>query len=250
MRERTDVNPRELHRQGGISIIELLVVMAILGIILVFLGVFFAQSARISQETQARNEVRTKVRTIAEIVAQDLQLAGSSALVTSSGGVDPTVASCSALASPLCIEGASGNVTSEKDYVAVRYATSLRNEAEGQCRKVRYTFDEAAAPGTLLRADNACSETDANKLKPLPFADNITKLQIQYLCADYDAAGAGIDPNAMPVDLPQDCYAPSRASFPRQAIVTVAGRADAARPENPITAQVTMTAIMPNLKDR
>ena len=66
------------HNPNGFTIVELLVVAAIVGILMSLISIYFSQQAKVTRETQALQEARIKARMVAEMVVQDLQTAGSS----------------------------------------------------------------------------------------------------------------------------------------------------------------------------
>lgn len=229
--------PKHPLRQG-FTIVELLVAGTILTILLGALTAFFVQHAQITRRTQARNEIESIARTIAELVVQDLEIAGSTVIVN--GGVSSAVDMfCSAALETKCIVEPSGS----EDKLTVFYATSLRPTTP--CRRIDYRL---TSTGTLQRAEQAesgvnCRQLenavpDTNTFNLSPIADNITSFEISYHCAD----------DRVTTD-PATCYAVNTAtgeeSFPRQATVTVQGFSSAV---DDISAGVTLTATMPNLK--
>ena len=228
-------------RVKGITVVELLVVMAILGIVMSVLVAFFSQQSRLTSQTQARNEVEVKLRSVAEVIAQDLLMTGSR-IVNVNGQVRNVQLAdyCTVKAEdddPCVTTGADPLLT-------VYYASSLRSDApysveledeDGEtytafvdpaCRQVGYALNEE---GTLLRSDQPCALDSGF----VDFADNITALEISFECADGALAG---DPLA--------CYA--SGSFPIQASIDVTGLSD--NPREAITTSVTLTATMPNLR--
>jgi prepilin-type N-terminal cleavage/methylation domain-containing protein len=53
-------------RQRGLGLVELLVAMAVAGIIMVVVAAFFAFQSRVARDTQARNEINVRARAVAE----------------------------------------------------------------------------------------------------------------------------------------------------------------------------------------
>jgi prepilin-type N-terminal cleavage/methylation domain-containing protein len=220
------------RRFQGVTVVELLIVMAILGIIMSVLAAYFVQQTRLTSGTQARNEVEIKVRTVAEIIAQDLQMAGSRIVY-----IGDTVHNVTELAT-----GGHCTSTAENDDPCVRidegslltiyYASSLRSVSDA-CRKVRYSFGTGSNAHVLNRADNRC----AVSFSPQPLASNITDVEINFECANGVALDAGVDP--------LQCYT-VHGSFPIQGTVTVTGRSD--NPREDIEVSVTLSATMPNLR--
>jgi type II secretory pathway component PulJ len=231
MRDDTVVQRQTL----GVTVVELLIVMAILGIIMTVLAAYFVQQTRLTSQTQARNEVEVKVRTVAEVMAQDILMSGSR-IINSNGSVRSVALSdyctLSAVDDDPCVRVDSGLL------VTTFYATSLRGEPfedeingvtvtiDPACRRVIYRLDN---DGTLRRSDVACVRNDSLQ----PFATNITAATVTFECA-----------NGTVVSDPLSCYGAS--SFPIQATIAVAGRSDNTR-EN-LDANVTLTATMPNLR--
>jgi type II secretory pathway component PulJ len=222
---------------AGITVVELLIVMAIMGVVMAVLAAFFTQQTRVTSQTQARNEVEIKVRTVTEVIAQDLQMAGSRA-VYSEGTVtykdlaplycDTDITDPDWASSMSCAQTASSGVV-----LNLVYASSLRAGLAGfdTCRNVQYRV----VGTTLQRSDVNCG-TDADFHD---FADNVTSIVFSAVCSD------GSIPSP---DTVQDCYdaAATPPVYPRQASVTVVARSDNQR-EN-IEASMALTAFMPNLR--
>ena len=228
---------QRVHMRAGITVVELLIVMAILGVVMSILAAFFAQQTRMTSQTQARNEVEVKVRTVAEVMAQDLQMAGSRAVY--SGGTvtykdlaplycDTDISDPDWATTKSCARTASTGVV-----LNLVYASSLRAGLAGfdTCRNVQYRLVDR----TLQRSDVDCgADVDFHD-----FADNVTSVILSAVCSD----GSTPAPDTI-----QDCYdgAVNPAVYPRQASVTVTARSDNQR-EN-IEASVALTAFMPNLR--
>ncbi len=211
---------RGVPTKNGFTIVELLVTASIVGILLSIVSVFFSQQANVTRQTQASQEAAIKARMVAELLIQDLQVAGSSVVVDDSKSKTVQIG-CSAGGVKKCI-GAPGGGAGTKDKVSMTYATSLRDEP---CRNVSYDFNGS----TWRRGEAVCG----SNINHQPLASNIHKLNIEYTCADDDPA----------VDDPAICYA--RDSFPRQAKVTVRARADDL---DTVEAEVELTTTMPNLR--
>jgi type II secretory pathway component PulJ len=218
-----------MRRSDGLTIVELLVVAAILGILLLMLTTFFTQQTRLSAATQARNEVEIKTRTAAEIMIQDLQVAGSRIVfdgtnVSYISILNPNTAGY--LCSPLrgsnnpCVKIGQGS-----SFLTIYYATSLLTPP---CRQVDYRL----VGDTLQRSDVACGQVVSYQ----PFADGITDVALEFTCAK-----GGVEAN------PVDCYDNlDPPDFPQQARVTISGRSANTR-EN-LTTTVTLNTTMPNLR--
>jgi prepilin-type N-terminal cleavage/methylation domain-containing protein len=215
-------------RLSGFSLVELLVVVAILGIVLTLLTAFFVQQTRVSRQTQARNEVETKVRTVAELIVQDLQVAGSNVIFNAGTATDVPLG-CSANAIDPCVRTVGANRP-----LTLFYATSLRPAAP--CRRVDYRLTAAQTLQRVEQGNTSCLGLDnpsdaAFNINPL--ATNILGVDIAYSCAD----------ESLESD-PATCYA--NGSFPRQAIVTISGRADS---DASIVTSVTLATALPNLRN-
>ena len=214
---------RSVPTKNGFTIVELLVAASIVGILLSVVSVFFSQQANVTRQTQASQEAAIKARMVAELLIQDLQVAGSS--VVFNGGVSQTVQiGCSAGGATKCID-APGGGAGIKDRVSMIYATSLRPEEP--CRRVSYDFSGS----TWRRGEAACG----SNINHQPLASNVLSLNIEYTCAD----------KSLPtVPDPATCYT-DRKSFPRQAKVTVEARADDV---DTVKTKVELTTAMPNLR--
>lgn len=224
--------------RSGLTVVELLIAMALVGIVFTLVTAFFVQQTRTSSQVQARNEVEVKVRMAAELIAQDLQMAGSFIVVTNNQAryVDRLLSMCSPLADSTrhCI-GAdiddSGN-----SILTMFYATSLRDGGavgegmdDGACRRVDYEVRNSV----LRRSEVVCREDQGPSFQPL--ANNIVDLVVDFVCAD--DAGATVDD-------PTDCY--GAGNYPQQANIAVTGRSDNVREDIELT--VSLQTSMPNLR--
>ncbi|CAN5863188.1 hypothetical protein BH24DEI2_BH24DEI2_24040 [soil metagenome] len=229
------------RNHNGFTIVELLVVAAVVGILMSLVSIYFSQQAKVTRDTQALQEARIKARMVAEMVVQDLQTAGSSVFINDRVSPPQTVPvqlGCSAGGEKKCI-GKPPSATRIK--VSMVYATSLREEP---CRRVDYRLNslntlqrleqgKSAANCAQLQADPATST-----FNPTALASNILGFSITYMCAN--------DPvDAPPVDDPVTCYAAPKNSFPQQATVTVQARADDL---DTVTSDVELTTALPNLR--
>lgn len=227
-------------RIKGLTIIELLVVMAIVSVLMGVLTVFFRQQAQVTQQVQARNEVRTNLRSVAEIMVQDLQIAGSRAVfdgskveylepVPASRWVDgeevelPDAEQCNARVRDGCIRFGLGGAD-----VSIYYGTSLRDASP--CRRVDYLLRE---DGMLLRRDVACGDTSTS-FEGFEFAGNIDNLTLTFICHDPDNEVSNI----------AACY--SAGTYPRQATVSLQGRSERSR--ETVESTITLATNLPNLR--
>lgn len=238
------------RRTLGVSLIELLIVLAIGGLLLTMVTAFFGQQARVSRRTQAANELNVRVRTVAEAIAQDLQLAGSRAIVDASGtsAYVPSVdAQCTRTIDgedvrDSCVVGPTASSLPLE--FTVFYASSLlldpsqsATDAAAQdvvCRRVRYALDTT---GTVFRRDVPCSTSVVSDIRTFEneFANDIESVTVKFACAD--------DPGVW-LDQAVDCY-DSPTGFVREGrvqVVAASGRVDG------LEAEVTLSAHMPNMR--
>lgn len=183
-------------RVRGLTLVELLVTMAIVGIVLVIVGAFFTSQARVSTDIQDRNELNIRLRTAAEGVAQDLQMAGAQAVVDSSGPryvTDVPLTAQNLTCGPLYVtcDDPDGNPLIDDLVLSVLYASSLRGDIDGTggvCRNVVYRFDADAQ--VLYRSDIDCGDFDFDPALPeLPnfateFASGISSFDVAFFCED------------------------------------------------------------------
>lgn len=192
---------RGFSSTAGLTIVELLVAGIVMTVLLGMTAIFFSSQATVSRRTQARSDANIKARTIAELIVQDLQVAGST--VHFNGA---EIASEVTL--PCAVRCVSSSAVSSQDNLTMHYATSTQALA-ASCRTVQYTF----TGDTLYRSDVACGGVASPQL----LAHDVTALNVQFLCAN--------DP-ATPVDDPDSCYDAPNDSFPRQATVAVTAVSD------------------------
>lgn len=204
---------------NGFTVIELLITGSILVVVLGIVSAFFVQQMQLNRTTQARNEVQDKVRQVAEVVAQDLHMAGASRYVDEDGDSSAGVilASCN-FDEVKCLYGQDDGLL---DIIEVAYVTSLR-DAGLSCRNVRYEVID----GVLHRSDRECSPgnptPDDREHDFQPFADNILAFDIQYVCSNE----ARVD------DYPDadDCPKGTKEMYPRTAVFTVVGESNMRAP--------------------
>jgi type II secretory pathway component PulJ len=207
---------RSLDSRRGVGLVETLIALAIGGLVLSLAGAFFGQQARVTRETQSRNEINIRARAVGEALLQDLRMAGARAVVDAEG----TVAFRSALPcdpDPLsgvpneCVTVRPASGGTGVDLVEVYYVSSLFLADDGvtatnACRRVTYELDGT----TLHRSDVECASGPDSRTFATEFATDVTALTVQFMCSD---AGT-------PTTDPQSCYA-SEGGFMRESQVAV-----------------------------
>lgn len=244
-------------RTAGFTLVELLIAAFMLTVVLGIVGTFLASQSNLSRRTQAGSEVKDKVRMVMQLVTTDLNMAGASSYVDSTGSTTILLNTCPTFSGTQgCLVGWNGASGSEaKDEFAAAYVTTLRDVGQA-CRKVSYRFDG----GDLERSDTACADAAAYSV----LATNVDALNIVYRCSNG---------NTM-VAVPDTTACPKGTSYPRSAVVSVVAHSDVpikATPQrtydivsgvtSPATLQVTcgpdavcssqtQEILFPNLKDR
>lgn len=232
---RTRKRTREtgLSARHGVTLIELLVFMALFGLILGLATSFFRQQANVSNRTQASNELAINTRLAAEVIAQDLQVAGSDVIYT--GGTHLKIdLHCGALEATKCVvqpaEASSGNT-----FLQMRYVTQTRPSEP--CRRVSYRLSTT----TLERSDVACT---ASADDFVPFVDDVDTIAVSWRCSNPDLAA--VDDPALEVG---NCYAlmdKELISFPRMAIVDIQS---IATNRQTVESDIRFSALTPNLRE-
>jgi prepilin-type N-terminal cleavage/methylation domain-containing protein len=243
---------RSEHRRlrRGVTIVELLIAMTVLVIVLGIATFLFARHAQLQRNVQARSDVQDRVRMVAQLVTQDLALAGTPLRITADGRIDQAAPAAGCAQSgglPLCVQ-----VTRDSDTLStlrVRYVSTQFASADA-CRSVAYRVQN----GTLQRSDVRCGQQDAF----LDLAPQTLGFRVVVICSDgsrVDAFGAGT------------CGA---AAYGRSSVIsivaenTVRGSPTSAAPALvaaqgtvPVTCGtdrlcfgVSHEVLMPNLKDR
>lgn len=224
------------HRgSAGFTLIELLVTMAVVGVVLVALTTIFITQTRISERTQDRNEVDSKLRTVAEVVMQDLQQAGS--VATFDGVTQPSYRqtdlgpACSRSDRSGCVVVAANSID-----LSIYYMTSLVRPQGGSwargtaaCRRIDYQLQD----DELFRRDVDCDDT-ASAFTAYSFATGIDALTISFVCHDPDTVVSDI----------AECY--TATTYPREGTVAISGRADSVRNQSVVS--VTLSTPLPNLR--
>ena len=173
--------------RDGVTLVELLVVLAIVGLIFGVLTAYFMRQTKATAQSQAENSVRSKVRTVGEELSQDFELAGARAIyiydsalgknvvkyVAPRDNTDPALA-CTSQYRAGCVAVSAG-VTS------MWYRTSL--DPSNPCHRVDYYLD--TTQDVLYRHDGDCAAgTPSSWPSDDIFARGITSLTLQYNCAD------------------------------------------------------------------
>jgi prepilin-type N-terminal cleavage/methylation domain-containing protein len=235
----------------GFTLVEMIVAVAILGIIMGVASAFLAQQSRAAGISQAINEAELAARTIAEAVIQDFQLAGSRAYLDVGGVaryVNIQAGGCDAAARHACVVPhvmADGGAIQLFDPASVNgytiyYLTSL--EPAAPCRRVDYALLES----TMYRSDvgsTTCApllSLGQIDLDVAAFASNVSDFSVAFECS-----GAVVvdGESTTRVDLPSQCY--GSGEYLRQAVVDVTVQLTG---RYPVASQMTMTAFMPNLR--
>lgn len=243
-------------RNSGFTLIETIVAMSILSIVL-WLGIgYFIQTREVAQQAQTQSEVQDRVRSVMQMVTNDLQLAGSSRYTDSSGN---TTSQLSCVISSCLSGAASGANSAVTDKLTVRYASSLQDSGASACRRVDYLI----VNNSLRRSDQTCATADSTVTTALEntnneISGNILALDIQYVCS------TGTTTN----QYPDNTNCPSGTSYPRSALVTVVGRSSnpdgktsiktyrttsgqtVTCPAQYVCYSMTQQVLMPNLKDQ
>jgi prepilin-type N-terminal cleavage/methylation domain-containing protein len=219
-------------RNQGLSILELMVVLAIFGAVLAIATRFFASQSQDTRIIQERNEVQDRARLVLQLVSQDLILAGSSRFIRGNEVRFDAANWVSCAPGTPCL---SGTDNTNNDTFMTRYHTSLYPSGQ-ECRSVGYSFSST----TLLRADVPCSQAPTNNIPASSyreFATGITQLNIRYVCGDSAATEVG---------LPSGCIAVANPTerFVRAALVTVT----AVSPQNTYTYTIAQRVPIRNLK--
>lgn len=245
-----------MNRRSGMTLIEMLVAMAILGIVFAILAAFMVQQTRAVALSQAINEAEVTARVIAEAVAQDFQLAGSRAVrvgnsvnyeVIEAGGCDDNNRDRCVLPTSVTSSGAVSEAGTETiNGYAIFYRTSL-DEADPNCRRVDYAFVNDAVYRSDVRCSSAVSDFD---LDVSLFATDVLAFSVRFECGIDTSAGGdptddpADDPTDGPTDDPTKCYE-GDDDFVRQAFVTVRVRSPG---RVAAEGEMTLGALTPNLR--
>lgn len=220
---------------AGLTVVELLISAAIVGVILAVLGAYFGLQTRVGLDAQGRHEVDIKLKTVAELVMQDVQQAGSVATYTSGA---PTYASSEL--GPGCSRNTrSGCVVTSGDgnVVTTLYLTSLVRPVSGTwavggpaaCRRVDYDITDTV----FSRRDVPC-EASPSGFAGYELASGITEVTVSFNC---DLPGD-------PFTDPKDCY--DAGSYPREALISVTGVSEGSR--RVFSQTVELSTPVPNLR--
>jgi prepilin-type N-terminal cleavage/methylation domain-containing protein len=232
-----------MKRQSGFTIIEMLVAGAVFAVVMGMVGMFFSSNTQLQRRTQARSELQDRVRTVMQLLTQDLQLVGAGQYI--SGSSVQKVSGWNRCDVTVCIDGTNDSTTN-RDTVSGRYVTSLLAFADA-CRKFSYSFSGT----TLRRSDVKCNAAGSSDQD---LADNILALDIKYECS----TGTGYD-------VASGCPRNS-GQFLRSVKVTVVGQSDTVYGQdttpyplanggsvncssNYLCFGMTQEVLLPNLKD-
>ncbi|MGQ9692359.1 MAG: PilW family protein [Thermaceae bacterium] len=220
-------------RREGVALLELLIALAILGVVLGVAFRYFQATLETGRLTQAKSELQDRVRMTMQVVTGDLQMAGA----RGTQSVAFTLVGA--------LEGEDGGV---KDRFTARYVTGLRS-LEAACRRVDYDFQG----DTLRRSDvNITQGKECQEGTPSfqPLAEGILALDIQYLCSDGSARNT---PDCGPDAYPRSAritvagYSLDRVQGNPGPITTASGETLSC-PEGRICYGMTQEVLMPNLK--
>ncbi|WP_027893809.1 PilW family protein [Calidithermus chliarophilus] len=203
-------------RRHAFTLIEMLVAMAILGVVMGVVSQYLVRQNELTRQAQAKSEVQDKVRTIMQLITQDLQLAGASQYVSGNGATS-NLLSCPGTG---CLSGSSSDV---KDSLDLSYVTSLRTASEA-CRRVSYTFSGS----TLQRVETTCGSPLPT---PVELASNILAVDVQYVCSNGNKLN----------NYPDTTNCDPKYAYPRSARVSVVGRSDAPYPSTSSSTYRTLT---------
>jgi hypothetical protein len=203
---------RLVSRSAGVGLVELLIALAVGGIILGVAAAFYGQQARVTRETQARNDLNVRGRAVLEAVVQDVRMAGARAAVDDSGRTAfRRSLPCDADDECIVVDLAGGDV----ERLQVQYVSSLFLEGAAQggvdgvvpsvCRTVTYEF----AGGTLFRSDVECGVAALPNGFATEFARDVERLELAFVCGD-----GGLEEDA------RDCFG-EPLGFVREARVGV-----------------------------
>ncbi len=219
-------------RPKGLTILELMVALAVFGIVLGLATRFFASQSQDTRIIQARNEVQDRARLVLQLVSQDLILAGSSRFIRNNRILFDETHWVSCAPGTPCLTGTDD---SSRDTFTTRYHSSLYPSGQ-ECRAVGYRFDGT----TLLRADVPCNQAPTNNIPTSSYrglAPHITQLNIRYVCGDAAATEVGLPSGCIVVANPTE-------RFVRAALVTVT----AVSPQGDYTYTIAQRVPIRNLK--
>lgn len=235
-RERTAGTKPSFRAEGasGVTVIELLVFMALFGLLLGIATSYFRQQSRVSTRTQAGNELAINTRLAAEVISQDLQVSGSDVIFTRGDHLKVALP-CGALTFPKCVtqpnEPSTGNT-----FLQMHYVTQTRPSEP--CRRVSFRL----AATTLERSDVACA---AASDQFVPFVEDVSAIDVSWRCSNPDLASV-----TDPEDVVDDCYAVDGSgeliSFPRIAIVEIQS---VAASQQDVESSIRFSALTPNLRE-
>lgn len=242
--------------RNGLTLVEVLVAVVVMGLLLVMVTLFFSQQRRHSAQVEADAQVRAQARTIGELVAQDLELTGATAVVDATThepsyesirvGAEPSEPSafCTVAHTQGCIVQQDPPPTTAVNasvWYTLWYRTST--DAAAPCHRVDYAWDGRAK--ALYRFDEgraSCADLTPSGSISLPadlsnavLAREVTEFSLSFDCDDptVDAGGR-----------PKACY--DNGSFVRSANVHV--EVTFGGGTTPAVSDFDLEAPMPNLR--
>ena len=178
---------RKANRQKGFTVIELILSAIILVIILTIVGDFLISSLRLTEQTEARNEMQVNLRSAMEMVYQDLFSSGAN-------GVDGACEIDFATVSPF---GADLSATRDHSFL-VRYCDPYTDEQ----LVIEYEVNPDSSNGglpTLFRKRSVGTASDANAAT-LPAVPGIAAFELELFC---DTPATVCDPSDAAFDAKQ-----------------------------------------------
>lgn len=246
----------------GVGLVELLIALAIGGVVLGVTAAFYGQQTRVTRETQARNDANLRARGVLEAIVQDVRMAGARAAVDASGRTAfrrelPCDASNSCItvarsaAEPETEEsggesGAGGQaalagvIRLQVQYVSSLFldpdvgvsAATAQGVVVDVCRTVTYDL----VGTTLYRSDVECGDEPLDDGFATEFARDVVSIGAAFVCSE-DATS--------PVGDPTTCFGDSALEFVREARVDVVVES----PRDPnLTVELSSATTTPNLR--
>jgi hypothetical protein len=176
--------------------------MAITGIILLVVAAFFGLQARVTRDTQARNELNVRTRAALEAIVQDVKMAGARAVVDAAGrAVFRRHLDCDAADACLVVLESEGRIEGLRvEYISSLFLTGLvptgpdPDVPPNACRRIQYTLQDR----TLYRSDVQCDAVDVAPNFATELAADITGITAGFAC--------GPDGDGTLVATPATCF--------------------------------------------